>query len=74
MIFIGESRIASEGARDWVVYHTGASPTDEGTVKKVRLAVLDGHPDKRWRPLPANPNFLGFYRPKILNQQVTLEE
>ena len=74
MIFIGEPRVASEGAHDWVVYHTGASPQDAGTVKKVRLAVLDGHPDKRWRPLPTNPNFLGFYRLKILNQQDTWEE
>src|SRR6185369_12667349 len=74
MIFIGEPRVASEGAHDWVVYHTGASPQDAGTVKKVRLAVLDGHPDKRWRPLPTNPNFLGFYRLKILNQPDTREE
>ena len=74
MIFLGEPRIASEGTRDWVVYHTGASPNDAGTVKKVRLAVLDQHPDKRWRPISANPNFLGFYRLKILNQQVTPEE
>ena len=74
MIFIGEPRVASEGARDWVVYHTGASAEDAGTVKKVRLAVLDGHPDKRWRPISANPNFLGFYRLKILNQQVAAEE
>jgi len=66
MIFIGEARIASENAHDWVVYHTGAAPEDGGTVKKVRLAVLDGHPDKRWRPVQANPNFLGFYRLKIL--------
>jgi uncharacterized protein len=73
MIFIGEPRVASENAHDWVVYHTGAAPEDEGTVKKVRLAVLDGHPDKRWRPVAANPNFLGFYRPKILNQQVNTE-
>jgi len=28
---------------------------------------LDGHPDKRWRPVQANPNFLGFYRLKILD-------
>lgn len=69
MIFIGEARVASEGSHDWVVYHTGASPADEGTVKKVRLAVLDGHPDQRWRPIATNPNFLGFYRLKILNQQ-----
>jgi uncharacterized protein YfaT (DUF1175 family) len=74
MIFLGESRLASEGARDWVVYHTGASPADAGTVKKVRLAVLDQHPNKRWRPIQSNPNFLGFYRLKILNQQVASEE
>jgi uncharacterized protein YfaT (DUF1175 family) len=74
MIFLGEPRIASEGANDWVVYHTGASAHDAGTVKKVRLAVLDQHPDKRWRPITTNPNFLGFYRLKILNQQTTPEE
>jgi len=68
MIFIGEARVASEGAHDWVVYHTGASPDDKGTVKKVRLSVLDGHPEKRWRPVPTNPNFLGFYRLKILTE------
>ena len=68
MIFIGEPRVASEGAHDWVVYHTGASPIDEGTVKKVRLSVLDGHPQKRWRPVQTNPNFLGFYRLKILTE------
>jgi uncharacterized protein YfaT (DUF1175 family) len=74
MIFLGEPRIASEGTSDWVVYHTGASAHDAGTVKKVRLAVLDQHPDKRWRPIVSNPNFLGFYRLKILNQQATPEE
>ena len=66
MIFIGEAREASEGAKDWVVYHTGATANDAGTVKKVRLAVLDEHPDRRWRPATNNRNFLGFYRLKIL--------
>jgi len=66
MIFLGEAHIAPDGNKDWVVYHTGASPTDEGAVKKVRLAVLDHHPNKRWRPVESNPNFLGFYRLKIL--------
>jgi len=66
MIFIGEPQRDGEGAADWVVYHTGSSPTDEGTLKKVRLAVLDHHPDKRWRPVESNPNFLGFYKLKIL--------
>ena len=74
MIFLGEPRVASEGTHDWVVYHTGASPSDAGTVKKVRLAVLDQHPNKRWRPVATNPNFQGFFRLKILNQQVTPEE
>lgn len=67
MIFLGEARVGAEGASDWVVYHTGASATDAGTVKKVRLGVLDRHPDKRWRPIESNRNFLGFYRLKILD-------
>jgi uncharacterized protein YfaT (DUF1175 family) len=66
MIFLGEPRIGAIGAGDWVVYHTGSSPTDVGTVKKVELSVLDHHPNKRWRPLESNSNFLGFYRLKIL--------
>ena len=69
MVFLGPPRLSVEGAngtRDWVVYHTGASPTDEGTVKKVELSVLDHHPDPRWRPVESNRNFLGFYRLKIL--------
>jgi uncharacterized protein YfaT (DUF1175 family) len=66
MIFIGDARHDGEGAGDWVVYHTGSSPNDKGEIKKVRLAVLDHHPDRRWRPVVNNPNFLGFYRLKIL--------
>ena len=67
MVFIGDSRLSSERSHDWVVYHTGASPTDEGTVKKVELSVLDRHPNKRWRPVESNSNFLGFFRLKILD-------
>lgn len=66
MIFLGESHNDSEGANDWVVYHTGSTATDDGVVKKVRLSVLDHHPDPRWRPIEGNRNFLGFYRLKIL--------
>jgi len=66
MIFLGPSRVASNGANDWVVYHTGSSPIDKGTVKKVEMSVLDHHPDPRWRPVESNKNFLGFYRLKIL--------
>src|SRR5712692_30381 len=66
MIFLGGPRVAPNGAQDWVVYHTGSSPTDQGMVKKVALSVLDHHPDPRWRPVGSNRNFLGFYRLKIL--------
>jgi uncharacterized protein YfaT (DUF1175 family) len=66
MIFLGPARHASEGANDWVVYHTGASPDEAGEVKKVRLSTLAQHPAKRWRPVEQNRNFLGFYRLKIL--------
>ncbi len=67
MVFLGDSKLSEEHTNDWVVYHTGASPGDEGTVKKVRLAVLDQHPNRRWRPVESNSNFLGFYRLKILD-------
>src|SRR5436190_5058785 len=66
MIFLGPAHVAATGANDWVVYHTGSSPIDKGTVKKVELSVLDHHPDPRWRPVESNKNFLGFYRLKIL--------
>jgi uncharacterized protein len=66
MIFLGPARAASEGASDWVVYHTGAAAADAGTVKKVRLAVLREHPDARWRPVERNRNFQGVFRLKIL--------
>ena len=67
MIFLGDPGLTPNGASDWVVYHTGSSPTDQGTVKKVELSVLDHHRDPRWRPLKSNRNFLGFYRLKILD-------
>jgi uncharacterized protein YfaT (DUF1175 family) len=66
MILLGPAHMATNGAQDWVVYHTGSSPTDQGTVKKVQLSVLDHHPDPRWRPVESNRNFIGFYRLKIL--------
>ncbi len=66
MIFLGAARVANEDANDWVVYHTGSSPEDDGEVKKVRLSVLDQHPNIHWRPIQSNQNFLGFYRLKIL--------
>jgi uncharacterized protein YfaT (DUF1175 family) len=67
MIFLGDQKLRNGQSADWVVYHTGSSPTDKGAVKKVELSVLDHHPNKRWRPVEGNTNFLGFYRLKILD-------
>jgi uncharacterized protein YfaT (DUF1175 family) len=67
MIFLGEAKMGNNQSSDWVVYHTGSSSTDDGTVKKVQLSVLDHHPNKRWRPIESNPNFLGYFRLKILD-------
>jgi len=67
MVYLGAAHYDGNGSNDWVVYHTGSSPIDNGTVKKVELSVLDHHPDPRWRPLETNRNFLGFYRLRILN-------
>jgi len=66
MIFLGNAKHA-DTASGSVVYHTGSSPTDDGAVKKVPLSVLSQHPNKRWRPVESNTNFLGFYRLKILD-------
>ena len=67
MIFLGDAKRGDTPASDWVVYHTGSSATDAGAVKKVQLSVLDHHPNRRWRPVESNSNFLGFYRLKILD-------
>jgi uncharacterized protein len=70
MVFVGRSAFEPDG-NDWVVYHTGpssgdeASPPAEGEVRKVRLADLTRHPSGRWRPVPANDNFVGVFRPAL---------
>mgnify|MGYP006273292175 CR=1 FL=1 len=76
MVFIGRSHFEREGD-DWIVYHTGAlgastslrdteaAPRGDrngGEVRKVRLATLLQHPAPRWRPLTANPHFVGVFR------------
>jgi hypothetical protein len=61
MVYVGPSRFEREG-RDWVVYHTGPQNGGPGEVRKTRLADLLRHPAQRWRPVPANPAFVGVYR------------
>jgi uncharacterized protein YfaT (DUF1175 family) len=65
MVFVGKSFFDDEG-RDWVVYHTGPIDGGPGEVRKVRLEHLERHPAPRWRPLTANPNFVGAFRLAVL--------
>ncbi|HVU49022.1 MAG TPA: DUF1175 family protein [Terracidiphilus sp.] len=56
-------RIGNQAA---VVYHTGPDHGNPGELRRVLLAELLDHPQPQWRPMPANPNFLGVYRWNIL--------
>ncbi len=65
MLFVGRSYFQPEGS-DWIVYHTGDVNGRRGEIREVQASLLVQHPDPRWRPLAANPHFLGVYRFKLL--------
>jgi uncharacterized protein len=80
MVFVGSSSFEADG-RDWVVYHTGpetphpnplpasgarGQQMKPGEVRKVRLRDLMRHPSARWRPVAANPRFVGVFRLDLL--------
>src|SRR5664279_4372486 len=65
MIFLGQGQI-EPGNEQYVVYHTGPSGRSPGEIRRVSLAQLLNYPDARWRPISANPGFLGVYRWNIL--------
>jgi hypothetical protein len=58
--------VVSPGAQGRVVYHTGPDHGQPGELRRVPLAELLDHLQTQWRPLAANPNFLGVYRWTIL--------
>lgn len=70
MIFIGPSQIASSRAvpnpAAYVVYHTGPNASSAGEIRRLSTAELLHYPDPQWRPVPANPIFLGVFRWNIL--------
>ena len=68
MVMVGASRFDRE-RRDWVVYHTGPDGESAGEVRKVSLADLEQHPAPRWRPIAANPAFVGVFRLTILDTE-----
>jgi uncharacterized protein len=65
MVFVGRSFFDHDG-QDWIVYHTGPLDDGPGEVRKVRLQDLLRHPAPRWRPSPANPQFVGVFRLSVL--------
>ena len=65
MLFVGRSNFQPQNA-DWIVYHTGDLNGRPGEVRELELQLLMHHPDPRWRPLAANPKFLGVYRFELL--------
>jgi uncharacterized protein YfaT (DUF1175 family) len=65
MLFVGRSYFQPEAA-DWLVYHTGDINGAPGQIRELEVRSLVRHPDPRWRPLAANPRFLGVYRFELL--------
>ena len=65
ILFVGRSHFQPQGS-DWIVYHTGDLDGRRGEVRHLQVALLTQHPDPRWRPLAANPHFLGVYRLDLL--------
>jgi uncharacterized protein YfaT (DUF1175 family) len=61
MIFLGDSPIRGDRG-PYLLYHTGP----DGEIKRPTVAELLSFPQPEWRPVPANPNFLGVYRWNIL--------
>jgi len=57
------TRIGGQAA---VVYDTGTDHGKAGELRRVALGELLDHPQPQWRPVAANPNFLGVYRWNIL--------
>ena len=65
ILFVGHSHFQPQGT-DWIVYHTGDLDGRRGEIRHLRARLLGAHPDPRWRPLEANPRFLGVYRFNLL--------
>ena len=67
MIFLGVSPVERSQER-YVVYHTGPEGKWRGEVRRLSVPELMNYPDARWRPVAANPAFLGVYRWNILRE------
>jgi uncharacterized protein len=65
MIYLGRSQFVRTPDR-YLVYHTGPDAAGPGEIRRPTLEEMRRFPDADWRPLPANPRFLGVYRWNIL--------
>ena len=68
MIYLGESQVRPDGNR-YVVYHTGPDGADPGEIRRLTIEELAQFPRPEWRPVPANPVFLGVFRWNILRRE-----
>jgi len=65
MIFFVPSQVREDGYK-YVMYHTGPDSTDPGEIRRLTLEELLRYPQPDWRPVSANPGFLGVFRWNIL--------
>ena len=68
MIYLGESPIHPDGKR-YILYHTGPDGADPGEMRRLTEVELLNFPQPQWRPVAANPNFLGVSRWNILTEE-----
>lgn len=61
------SMVVTGATADSVIYHSGPIGKQKGEIRRVAIEDLLHHPDARWRPIPANTNFLGVYRWNLLH-------
>jgi uncharacterized protein YfaT (DUF1175 family) len=67
MIFLGESQLRNDGNL-YLLYHTGPDGADPGEIRRLTTQQLLRFPQPEWRPLSANPAFLGVFRWNILRK------
>jgi uncharacterized protein YfaT (DUF1175 family) len=67
MIYLGGSTFRADGRR-YLIYHTGPDDKDPGEMRLLSTEDLMRFPQAEWRPIPANPHFLGVYCWNILRE------
>jgi uncharacterized protein YfaT (DUF1175 family) len=67
MIWLGPSQVRPDGQR-YILYHTGPDGEDAGVMRRLTVPELMRYPQPEWRPVPANPAFLGVFRWNILRK------